>query len=77
MCHFADSSDDAIADEPTSWVWVVEYVAHDIGLNMLLAPFVHTAFFTAVFVPFSAVGIDFITVNHTDENIIVLAEKSF
>lgn len=42
-----------------------------------LIPFVHTAFFTTVFVPFSAVGVDFVTIKHTNKNIIVLAEKSF
>lgn len=44
---------------------------------MPLVQFVYTTFFTAVFVPFSAVGVDFVTVKHTDENIIVFAEKSF
>jgi hypothetical protein len=42
-----------------------------------LVPFVYTAFFTTVFVPFSAVDVDFVTIKHTNENIFMPAEKSF
>jgi hypothetical protein len=76
MCHFANGSDNTIANEPTSWIWIVEYVAH-VRLNMPLVPFVYTAFFTTVFVPLSTVDIDFVAIKHTNENIFMLAEKFF